>query len=115
LVNFVNSFLIVVFGWVKDSPTTSTNVGCMGTVRGGIDNVGNKIESFMPMNVIQSIGGKLFRKQNISELLASRERENVSLPKILTAFDLTAIGIGCIIGAGIFVVRNSNNLRSSIE
>ena len=46
----------------------------------------------------------LFRKKSISALLAQSEQKEASLKKELGAFDLTMLGIGAIIGTGIFVL-----------
>jgi basic amino acid/polyamine antiporter, APA family len=46
----------------------------------------------------------LFRKKSISDLLAQSEKKGASLKKDLGAFDLTMLGIGAIIGTGIFVL-----------
>jgi basic amino acid/polyamine antiporter, APA family len=46
----------------------------------------------------------LFRKKSIASILAMSESNNSSLKKSLGAFDLTMLGIGCMIGTGIFVL-----------
>jgi APA family basic amino acid/polyamine antiporter len=46
----------------------------------------------------------LFRRKSIDQLLLDRGDEAHGLKKTLTAIDLTALGIGAIIGAGIFAV-----------
>jgi len=46
----------------------------------------------------------LFRKKSISHMLASIQETDKSLNKVLGAKDLTMMGIGCIIGTGIFVL-----------
>jgi len=46
----------------------------------------------------------LFRKKSISDLVAASERKGASLKKELGAFDLTMLGLGAIIGTGIFVI-----------
>ncbi|MBM3791263.1 MAG: amino acid permease, partial [Acidobacteria bacterium] len=46
----------------------------------------------------------LFRRKPIAMLLQERGDEEHGLKKTLTALDLTALGIGAIIGAGIFAV-----------
>jgi APA family basic amino acid/polyamine antiporter len=46
----------------------------------------------------------IFRTKPLSHLLAATETEGQRLRKALSAWDLTAIGIGCIIGVGIFVL-----------
>jgi APA family basic amino acid/polyamine antiporter len=46
----------------------------------------------------------LFRRKPIAQLLLERGDETHGLKKALTAIDLTALGIGAIIGAGIFAV-----------
>ena len=45
---------------------------------------------------------KLFRTKSINEIIQNAEKK--SLKKTITAFDLVMLGIGCIIGTGIFVV-----------
>ena len=50
------------------------------------------------------MANKLLRTKPLSRLLADTEVEEHKLRKALTAWDLTAIGIGCIIGVGIFVL-----------
>lgn len=46
----------------------------------------------------------LFRKKSISALLAQSQQKGASLKKELGAFDLTMLGVGAIIGTGIFVL-----------
>lgn len=46
----------------------------------------------------------LFRKKPIDVLLREAEGKGASLKKELGAFDLTMLGIGAIIGTGIFVL-----------
>ncbi|WP_342046749.1 amino acid permease [Bacillus sp. OTU530] len=46
----------------------------------------------------------LFRKKSISHILTHLQRTDHSLNKVLGAKDLTMLGIGCIIGTGIFVL-----------
>jgi APA family basic amino acid/polyamine antiporter len=46
----------------------------------------------------------LFRTKPMERLMADTQEEGHRLRKTLTAWDLTAIGIGCIIGVGIFVL-----------
>jgi APA family basic amino acid/polyamine antiporter len=48
----------------------------------------------------------LFRKKNVESMLA-RHEANVGLPKALGALDLTFLGIGAIIGTGIFVLTGT--------
>ena len=45
----------------------------------------------------------LFRKKSIAELI-STSHQGTTLKKVLGAWDLTLLGIGCIIGTGIFVL-----------
>ena len=49
----------------------------------------------------------LFRRKPLDQLLAERGDEAHGLKKTLTAIDLMALGIGAIIGAGIFAVLGS--------
>ncbi|WP_026692616.1 amino acid permease [Peribacillus kribbensis] len=46
----------------------------------------------------------LFRKKSIAELIQETGRKDVQLKKELGGFDLTMLGIGAIIGTGIFVL-----------
>ncbi|HYK75090.1 MAG TPA: amino acid permease [Pseudoneobacillus sp.] len=46
----------------------------------------------------------LFRKKSIASLLQESEKKGLSLKKELGAFDLTMLGVGAIIGTGIFVL-----------
>ncbi|RAP75948.1 amino acid permease [Paenibacillus montanisoli] len=46
----------------------------------------------------------LFRKKSISTLLEEQSGKGVGLKKALGAFDLTMLGIGAVIGTGIFVL-----------
>jgi APA family basic amino acid/polyamine antiporter len=47
---------------------------------------------------------RLFRTKSISQILADADQPEHRLKKTLTAWDLTALGIGAIIGTGIFVL-----------
>jgi basic amino acid/polyamine antiporter, APA family len=47
---------------------------------------------------------KLFRTKPLTELLSETSEEGHSLKKTLRVWDLIALGIGCIIGVGIFVL-----------
>jgi APA family basic amino acid/polyamine antiporter len=46
--------------------------------------------------------GELFRIKSVDSILAEGEKPEYQLKRALTALDLTALGIGAIIGAGIF-------------
>ena len=46
----------------------------------------------------------LFRKKSIQELVQEAGNKNITLKKELGAFDLTMLGVGAIIGTGIFVL-----------
>lgn len=50
--------------------------------------------------------GSIFRKKSICDLLAATGGEK-SLKRELGAFDLTLLGIGAIIGTGIFVLTGT--------
>jgi len=48
---------------------------------------------------------ELLKRKPVEKILAETEKKDVGgLKRVLTAWDLTAIGIGCIIGTGIFVL-----------
>ncbi|MEW5976618.1 MAG: amino acid permease [Acidobacteriota bacterium] len=49
----------------------------------------------------------LFRRKKLDDLLRDRDRPGASLRRALSAVDLTALGIGAIIGAGIFATTGS--------
>ncbi|MBJ7897805.1 amino acid permease [Bacillus atrophaeus] len=49
--------------------------------------------------------GSLFRKKPLDILLA--QSKSKSLPRSLSAFDLVLLGIGCVIGTGIFVITGT--------
>ncbi|RAK23080.1 hypothetical protein B0I26_10131, partial [Anoxybacillus vitaminiphilus] len=46
----------------------------------------------------------LFRKKSVDALLNEAGNKGIALKKELGAFDLTMLGIGAIIGTGIFVL-----------
>lgn len=50
------------------------------------------------------MASRLFRTKSIEQILADADRPEHRLKKTLTAWDLTALGIGAIIGTGIFVL-----------
>jgi basic amino acid/polyamine antiporter, APA family len=49
---------------------------------------------------------RLFRTKSIERILADADHPDHRLKKTLTAWDLTALGIGAIIGTGIFVLES---------
>lgn len=51
-----------------------------------------------------SVSRRLFRTKPIEQILADADHPDHRLKKTLTAWDLTALGIGAIIGTGIFVL-----------
>ena len=51
-----------------------------------------------------SVLSRLFRTKSIPQILAEAEHPDHRLRKTLTAWDLTCLGIGAIIGTGIFVL-----------
>jgi APA family basic amino acid/polyamine antiporter len=51
-----------------------------------------------------SVGAQLFRRKSSAALLAESLPHAGGLKRVLNAFDLTLLGIGAIIGAGIFVL-----------
>jgi len=46
----------------------------------------------------------IFRKKELARLLSDTELEGHKLRRTLSVWDLTALGIGCIIGVGVFVL-----------
>lgn len=56
------------------------------------------------LNSGASVTSRLFRTKSIEQILADAEHPEHRLKKTLTAWDLTALGIGAIIGTGIFVL-----------
>jgi len=54
---------------------------------------------------------KLFCTKSISTLLADTSDENNSLKRTLSRWNLTSLGIGAIIGAGIFVLTGQASTR----
>ncbi len=50
------------------------------------------------------MASRLFRTKSIEQILADADRPEHRLKRTLTAWDLTALGIGAIIGTGIFVL-----------
>src|SRR5574338_796305 len=51
-----------------------------------------------------TVSSSLFRTKSIERILADADHPEHRLKKTLTAWDLTALGIGAIIGTGIFVL-----------
>ncbi len=49
----------------------------------------------------------LLRRKSLDRILIDAESPGVTLKRTLTAFDLTALGIGAVIGAGIFAVSGT--------
>jgi len=50
---------------------------------------------------------KLFVRKSLAQLMSEAERNESGLKKHLTAWNLVLLGIGCIIGAGIFVLTGT--------
>lgn len=55
----------------------------------------------------KEIPSGIFRKKNLDKMLAKLDSEGHHLKKTLGAFDLTILGIGAIIGAGIFTLSGT--------
>jgi len=53
---------------------------------------------------IRSMMARLCRTKSIEQILSDADHPDHRLKKTLTAWDLTALGIGAIIGTGIFVL-----------
>jgi len=51
--------------------------------------------------------GELFRRKSVDAILIESEKPEYQLKRALTAWDLTALGIGAIIGAGIFALTGT--------
>ncbi|MCS7158423.1 MAG: amino acid permease [Blastocatellia bacterium] len=51
--------------------------------------------------------GELFRRKSVDAILIESEKPEYRLKRTLTAWDLTALGIGAIIGAGIFALTGT--------
>ena len=54
--------------------------------------------------VADSVTSRLFRTKSIERILADADHPQYRLKRTLSAWDLTALGIGAIIGTGIFVL-----------
>ena len=50
---------------------------------------------------------KFLRKKSVESILASAEKKEHKLKKSLGAIDLIGMGVGAVIGAGIFVITGS--------
>lgn len=59
------------------------------------------------------MGSRIFATKSIEELIGDSETRGHRLKKALSAFDLIAIGIGCIIGTGIFVLTGKTAIENS--
>jgi APA family basic amino acid/polyamine antiporter len=57
-----------------------------------------------PLQSGESVTSRLFRTKSIPQILADADHPEHRLKKTLTAWDLIALGIGAIIGTGIFVL-----------
>src|ERR1041385_5101859 len=53
------------------------------------------------------LASQLFAKKSIDKLISDSERPGHRLPKSLGPWSLTALGIGAIIGSGIFVLTGT--------
>jgi amino acid transporter len=56
----------------------------------------------------------LMARKSVSDIIASGEAEGRSLAKALGPFSITAMGIGAIIGAGIFVLTGTAAAQASM-
>ena len=57
-----------------------------------------------PPAIADSVTSRLFRTKSIERILADADHPQYRLKRTLSAWDLTALGIGAIIGTGIFVL-----------
>jgi APA family basic amino acid/polyamine antiporter len=75
---------------------------------GGRNPIRIRVTDHMPSTHRPGVApGSLLRRKSIDATLAAREREGERLRRELTGRDLAVIGIGVIIGAGIFVVTGA--------
>jgi len=56
---------------------------------------------------VVTLAGKLFRIKTVKQIMAESTKEGHQLKKVLGPIDLIALGIGAIIGAGIFVITGT--------
>ena len=61
-------------------------------------------DSMTPPAIADSVTSRLFRTKSIERILADADHPQYRLKRTLSAWDLTALGIGAIIGTGIFVL-----------
>ena len=61
-------------------------------------------DSMTPPAIADSVASRLFRTKSIERILADADHPQYRLKRTLSAWDLTALGIGAIIGTGIFVL-----------
>ena len=54
------------------------------------------------MNSLKLLAANLLKKKNINDIM--QEAEKSELKKTLTIFDLIVIGIGAVVGTGIFTI-----------
>lgn len=64
----------------------------------------DSIRTIHTITVGENVFKTLFRVKPVGELVAATERDNAHLKRALGPLNLTTLGIGCIIGAGIFVL-----------
>lgn len=69
-----------------------------------MDNIEQITLKILPMRFIRIFTVPLFRTKNLNEIMTEHDNSDKKLSKCLNAFDLTGIGVGAIVGAGIFVV-----------
>jgi APA family basic amino acid/polyamine antiporter len=62
-----------------------------------------------------AVSNPLLRTKSIDQILADANRPEHRLKKTLTAWDLTALGIGAIIGTGIFVLVGTAIVGDSLR
>src|SRR5258708_19429150 len=67
------------------------------------------------MKLFRAVALQLFKTKSPDHLLAEAAAPDRQLKRVLGAFDLTCVGIGAVIGAGIFALAGTGAARGQIE